>query len=60
VANDVCSILSYKNAPDAVGHHCKGLAYHDIPTMGGTQTHIIIPVRDLYRLVMKSKSLLLY
>lgn len=55
VAADVCEVLGYSNARAAVGQHCKGVAKHDIPTAGGIQAVVIIPERDLYRLVMRSR-----
>lgn len=58
VAKDVATILGYANTKDAVSRHCKaaisgGVAIHD--PMGREQNMTIIPERDLYRLVMRSK-----
>ena len=56
VAADVTDVLGYKNGRDAIAKHCKaseaGVAFYD-----GSQNRdmTIIPERDLYRLVMKSK-----
>lgn len=55
VANDVATILGYRVPKDAVAAHCKGAAKHRLPTPGGEQNMTIIPERDLYRLVMRSK-----
>ena len=55
VAADVCSVLGYSNARAAVSQHCKGVAKHDAPTNGGIQTLTVIPERDVYRLVMRSR-----
>jgi anti-repressor protein len=56
VAQDVADTLGYSNTRDAIARHCKaakpGVAFHD-----GSQNRImtIIPERDVYRLVMRSK-----
>jgi anti-repressor protein len=56
VAQDVAEVLGYSNTRDAVSRHCKaakaGVAFHD-----GSQNRVmtIIPERDVYRLVMRSK-----
>lgn len=55
VASDVCAVLGYANARAALAQHCKGVAKHDIPTAGGNQAVSVIPERDLYRLVMRSR-----
>lgn len=55
VASDVCAVLGYANARAAIAQHCKGVAKHDIPTPGGDQAVSVIPERDLYRLVMRSR-----
>ena len=55
VAKDVCDVLGYANARAAVALHCKGVAKYDAPTCGGIQGMTIIPERDVYRLIMRSK-----
>jgi len=55
VAKDVAELLGYSNTRDAINKHCKAkasVAFHD-----GSQSRnvIIIPERDLYRLIMRSK-----
>ena len=55
MASDVCNVLGYANSRDAISRHCRGVAKHDTPTTSGIQEVSIIPERDLYRLVMKSK-----
>lgn len=58
VAKDVAEVLGYSNPLDAVAKHCKnsisdGFAFCD--SIGRTQKTPIIPERDVYRLVMRSK-----
>lgn len=55
VAADVTDVLGYKNGRDAIAKHCKGVA--DVAIHDGSQnrTMSILPERDLYRLIMKSK-----
>ena len=55
VAADVASLLGYAKPGLAVDAHCKGAAKHSIPTAGGNQTVNVIPERDVYRLIMRSK-----
>lgn len=55
VAKDVAEILGYKNTSKAISDHCKGGNETLLPSAGGMQTVKIIPERDIYRLVMKSK-----
>lgn len=55
IGKDVCEILEYKSSKDAIRVHCKGAIKHRILTNGGHQEVFIIPERDLYRLVMRSK-----
>lgn len=55
VAKDVAELLGYSNSRDAINKHCKAkasVAFHD-----GSQSRniTIIPERDLYRLIMRSK-----
>lgn len=55
VAKDVCDVLGYARSRDAVREHCKGAVKHSLPSSGGAQDHQIIPERDLYRLIMRSR-----
>lgn len=55
VAKNVADVLGYSNTSKAINSHCK--AVQTCPTeMGGQVRHVqIIPERDVYRLVMRSK-----
>lgn len=55
VGKDVAEILGYKNPHKAIREHCKGVNETFTPSAGGPQTVKIIPERDLYRLIMRSK-----
>lgn len=55
VARDVCLALGYIKPENAIPQHCKGTLKQGIPTAGGMQEVLIIPERDLYRLIMRSK-----
>lgn len=56
VANDVARLLGYAVPKDAVAAHCKGAVKRRLPTQqGGSQEMAIIPERDVYRLIMRSK-----
>lgn len=55
VAADVAKILGYTNPAKAIRDHCKGVNESFIPTPGGRQTVKVIPERDIYRLVMRSR-----
>lgn len=55
VARDVASVLGYSNINDAIGRHCKGVVKRDLPTSSGIQSFSVIPERDVYRLIMRSK-----
>ncbi|MFP7414329.1 phage antirepressor [Priestia filamentosa] len=55
VAKDVANILGYSNPQKAVRDHCKGVNETFIPSSGGKQLVKIIPERDIYRLIMRSK-----
>jgi anti-repressor protein len=55
IAKDVCAILKYANASDAIKTHCKGIASsYPLQTPGGVQETRIINEPDLYRLIVKS------
>tara|TARA_R110001583_G_scaffold84850_2_gene222797 strand:+ start:136 stop:864 length:729 start_codon:yes stop_codon:yes gene_type:complete len=55
VAKDVAVLLGYKRTADAIRTHCKGVGEIQTPINGTDQTVKIIPERDVYRLVMRSK-----
>lgn len=55
VARDVALVLGYSNPAEAIRTHCKGVSEIRTPTSGGVQSVRIIPERDVYRLVMRSK-----
>lgn len=55
VAADIASVLGYANPQKAIREHCKGVNETVTPTSGGDQTVKIIPERDVYRLIMRSK-----
>jgi anti-repressor protein len=55
VARDVATLLGYAKPRNAVAEHCKGARIQGIPTAGGDQQVTIIPERDVYRLIMRSK-----
>jgi anti-repressor protein len=58
VAKDVAEVLGYNNPRDAIREHCKhaisgGVVFSD--AIGREQAYTIIPERDVYRLIMRSK-----
>lgn len=55
VAKDVAEVLGYTNTRKAISDHCRGVTKRDTPTVSGIQSMSIIPERDVYRLVMRSK-----
>ncbi|KVR76140.1 hypothetical protein WK26_25625 [Burkholderia vietnamiensis] len=58
VARDVATVLGYANASKAIGDHCKGgvtSRYPILDSLGRDQYPTLIPERDLYRLIMRSK-----
>lgn len=55
VAKDVAEILGYAKPRNAISTHFKGALKQGIPTSNGIQDVSIIPERDVYRLVMRSK-----
>jgi len=55
VAKDIAVVLGYVRPKDAIAQHCKGAVKRRLPTNGGDQEITIIPERDLYRLIMRSK-----
>ncbi|OCG45667.1 hypothetical protein A9G34_00780 [Gilliamella sp. Choc4-2] len=58
LANDVCSILEYKNSRRAIELHCKekGVTKRYTLTKGGNQEMIYISEANLFRLIIKSKQ----
>lgn len=55
VAKDVAELLNYSRSRDAIKQHCKGAVFHRLPSNSGIQEMQIIPERDVYRLIMRSK-----
>ncbi|AQG98320.1 hypothetical protein A9R05_05400 [Burkholderia sp. KK1] len=55
VARDVALTLGYAKPENAVATHCKATLKRGIPTPGGVQEMTLIPERDVYRLIMRSK-----
>ena len=55
VARDVALLLGYSDPHVAIRSHCKGVVKTTTPSPGGDQTIKIIPERDVYRLIMRSK-----
>ena len=55
VGKDVAEVLGYARPTKAVQDHCKGVLKRDMPTIGGLQSFSMIPERDVYRLIMRSK-----
>lgn len=58
VGKDVAEALGYSNTNDAIARFCKGVVRHDVPhpqSKNKTLEVSIIPERDLYRLIMRSK-----
>lgn len=55
VAKDVAEVLGYSRPRDAISQHCKGGRKTPLPSAGGMQDMTIIPERDVYRLIMRSK-----
>ena len=56
VGKDVCAVLGYTNAADAMRRHCKGVAFHyPLQTQGGTQEMRVLTEPDVMRLIVGSK-----
>ncbi len=55
VAKDVADLLEYSNPHEAVRTHCKGVREILTPSAGGDQMTKVMPERDVYRLIMRSK-----
>ncbi len=56
IGKEVVEILGYSNVSQTISTHCKGYIKTILPTNGGNQEVVVIPERDLYRLVMRSKK----
>ena len=55
VARDVALLLGYINISKAIQAHCKGGSKMELPSAKGRQRTTIIPERDVYRLIMRSR-----
>ncbi|MBX9404563.1 Rha family transcriptional regulator [Pseudomonas baetica] len=55
IAKDVAEALGYANTSKAINAHCKAVSTCHTEMGGQVRAAQIIPERDLYRLVMKSK-----
>lgn len=55
IAKDVAVLLGYSRTADAIRAHCKGVGEMQTPTSGGSQALKVIPERDVYRLIMRSR-----
>lgn len=56
IGKEVAEKLGYSDTAYAIKTHCKGVEETSLPTNGGNQIMKIIPERDLYRLIMRSKK----
>lgn len=58
IAKDVAQLLGYTNTADAIAKHCKAAIQDGIKireSIGRMQKTALIPERDVYRLIMRSK-----
>lgn len=55
IAKDVADLLEYANPHEAIRTHCKGVREMLTPSAGGDQVTKVMPERDVYRLVMRSR-----
>lgn len=55
VAKDVCDVLGYVNPRQTVATHCKATSTVTIHDGRQMRNMTIIPERDVYRLIMRSK-----
>ncbi len=55
IGKEVAEKLGYSRPSDAVAQHCKGTVKHRMPSGTGFADYSLIPERDVYRLVMRSK-----
>jgi prophage antirepressor-like protein len=56
IAKDICDILGYRNAPQAISQHCRegGISKRYTPTPSGEQEMLCIDEGNLYRLMLRS------
>lgn len=55
VGKDVCAVLGYANASDAIKQHCKGVAKrYPLQTAGGSQELRVLTEPDVLRLIVSS------
>lgn len=55
VGKDVASVLGYKDTDQAIRVHCKAVESYPVNSTGQVRNTNIIPERDVYRLIMRSK-----
>lgn len=55
VATDVASALGYTDTDQAIRRHCKAPKIYPVETTGQVRHLSVIPERDVYRLIMRSK-----
>ena len=56
VGKDVCEVLGYKDASNAMKQHCKGVVKrHPLQTPGGMQEVRVLAESDVLRLIISSK-----
>jgi prophage antirepressor-like protein len=55
VAVDVARVLGYERPDQAIRDHCKGAEAYPLASRGQVRHLKIIPERDVYRLVMRSR-----
>lgn len=57
VGKDICDVLGYKNASDAINDHCRGIAkrYPILDRLGRSQETRVISESDMMRLIIGSK-----
>lgn len=53
---DVATALQYKRPRWAITTHCKGVITHDSLKNGGNYPEPLIPIGDIYRLIVKASS----
>lgn len=53
---DIATALQYKRPRWAVTTHCKGVITHDSLKNGGNYPEQLIPIGDIYRLIVKASS----
>lgn len=55
VAKDVAELLGYQEPGRAIRQHCKRGCEMHLPSSGGSQLTKIVPERDVYRLIIRSR-----